>query len=115
MINFTFFQINLPIVPSQLSPLQSITFARVISFIVQVIFFVAFVTAFLFLAVGGIRFILSQGDEKAIAQARSAITFAIVGFVVVLIAFGIVRFIEFIFNISIITPTGQVPLPGGVL
>ena len=67
------------------------------------------VAAFILLLVGGIRWILAGGDEKAVAGARGTITAALIGLVIVLVAYAIIRLVEIFFNVSIIT--GGVSIP----
>ena len=45
------------------------------------------------LIIGGFRYVLSQGDEKATKGAKDTILFAIVGIVVAILAFAIVNFV----------------------
>lgn len=54
------------------------------------------VVALFLLILGGIQFITSRGDPKAAESARSRITWAIIGLVIVLAAFLIVNFIGII-------------------
>lgn len=48
---------------------------------------------------GGVGYITAQGDPKAVASARATITWAIIGFVVVLAAFLIVSLIAGFFTL----------------
>ena len=98
--------------PKEVSNLAAITAGGFITFIIRLLFIIAFVIAFIFLLIGGIRWIIAGGDEKADAQAHGTVTAALVGLVVILAAFAIIRFIEFIFNIQIISaPGATVTLP----
>ncbi len=51
------------------------------------------VVAVIMLIIGGFRYVLSQGDEKATKGAKDTILFAIVGIVVAILAFAIVNFV----------------------
>lgn len=42
---------------------------------------------------GGIRFITSGGDQKQVEEARKVLTYAVIGLVLILLSFAIVRFI----------------------
>ncbi len=75
----------------------------VIRAIIRFILLVAFVIAFIMLIIGGIRWILAGGDEKAVEKARGTITAALIGLVVVLIAYALIRLVEVFFGVSIIT------------
>lgn len=47
---------------------------------------IAFIVAVIFLVVGGFRYIVSQGNEEAIEKAKGTITNAIIGIVVIVLA-----------------------------
>jgi hypothetical protein len=60
---------------------------------VNVAFGIAGSLALLFIIIGGLRYIMSEGDPQKAAQAKGAIIYALVGLVITLTAFGIVRFV----------------------
>ncbi len=75
----------------------NLIFANVVSVVSTFIGF-----AFLIMLIrGGVGYMTAQGDPKALASARASITWAIVGFIVVLAAFAIISLIA-----------GFVSLPG---
>lgn len=76
---------------------------QIIRAIIQFILVVAFVLAFIFLLIGGIRWITAGGDEKAVSGARGTITAALVGLVIVLVAYALIRLVETFFGVNIIT------------
>ena len=61
--------------------------------VLGVIFGLAGAVALLFLVIGGVRYVLSRGDPNATAQAKGTVLYSIVGLVVVILAFTIVRFV----------------------
>lgn len=65
------------------------------------LFVIAVVLAVIYLIAGGIRWTLSGGDAKAIEGARKQITYAIIGLIVVFIAFFIVSIIGGLFKIQL--------------
>jgi len=83
--------------------------AAVVTFIVQILIVAAFIIAFIFLLLGGIRWITAGGDEKAIAGARGMITGALIGLIVVLAAFTIIKLIEYFFSVNIISGPLSIP------
>lgn len=91
------------IVPTEISPIQNLV--NVIRSAIRFILLVAFILAFIFLIIGGIRWITAGGDEKAVAGARGMITGALIGLVIVLVAYALIRTVEIFFNVSIITGT----------
>lgn len=91
------------IVPTEISPIQNLV--NVIRSVIRFILLIAFILAFVFLIIGGIRWITAGGDEKAVAGARGMITGALIGLVIVLVAYALIRTVEIFFNVSIITGT----------
>lgn len=59
--------------------------------------------ALILIIVGGIRWITSQGDPKALAQARTTLTYAIIGLFLVLTSFLILNIIGEILGINLTT------------
>ena len=51
------------------------------------------VVSVIMLIIGGFRYVLSQGDQKAAESARNTILYAIIGIVIAMLAFAIVRFV----------------------
>jgi hypothetical protein len=84
----------------------------IIRAIIQFILVVAFIIAFIMLLIGGIRWILAGGDEKAVAGARNTITAALIGLVIVLVAFAIIKLVETFFGVTIISGPFTIPTVG---
>jgi len=63
---------------------QGIDIARIVGSIIGILFFVSFLIALVFLVIGGIRWILSGGDKEATNNAKSTVTSALVGLVIVI-------------------------------
>src|SRR5258708_5895994 len=49
--------------------------------------------AVIFLIIGGLRYVISNGDSKAVEGAKNTILYAIVGIVVAVISFALVQFV----------------------
>ena len=99
---------NTKIVPEE--TLGEITdIVSIIRAVVQFILVVAFVLAFIMLLIGGIRWITAGGDEKGVAGARNMITAALIGLVIVLVAYAIILLVETFFGVSIIS--GGITIP----
>ena len=81
----------------------------VIQAIIRFILIVAFIAAFIMLLIGGIRWITAGGDEKGVASARNMITAALIGLVVVLVAYAIIRLVELFFGFQIISNGVKIP------
>jgi len=100
-------QAGTDLVPNTIRPINNIV--NVLRGVIQFILVVAFVLAFIFLIIGGIRWIVAGGDEKGVAGARGMITAALIGLVIVLVAYAIIRLVEIFFGVNIIT--GGVSIP----
>ena len=99
------------IVPTELSPINNIV--DIIRGVIRFILIVAFVLAFIFLIIGGIRWITAGGDEKGVAGARGMITAALIGLVIVLVAFALIRLVEIFFNVPILSSPIVIPTFNG--
>lgn len=64
-----------------------------IDIVLNLVFALAASIAVLMIAIGGLRYILAHGDPGAVAQARNSMLYALVGLVVIMIAFSIVTFV----------------------
>lgn len=78
--------------PDQLG-LPSVTADGGVKSILNIVFMLAGLLAVIFIIVGGIKYMLSGGDSAGIKSAKETITYAIVGLVISLLAFGIVNYI----------------------
>lgn len=95
------------LVPSTIQPINNAV--NVVRGIIQFILVIAFIAAFIFLLIGGLRWITAGGDEKAVSGARGMITAALIGLVIVLVAYAIIRLVEIFFNVNIITNGVTIP------
>ena len=64
-----------------------------VRFILNGLLILAALAAMVFLILGGVRYIFSQGDEDQAAQAKNTILYAIIGLIVIGLAAAIVNFI----------------------
>lgn len=97
------------LVPSQLTKVSTFSIIDIIRGIIQFILVAAFVLAFIMLLIGGIRWITAGGDEKGVEKARGQITAALIGLVIVLVAFALIKLVETFFGVSIISGGVTVP------
>lgn len=73
--------------------LSSNSLTSSVSNIIYIMIFSAGIIAVILIIIGGIRYIISQGDEKAIEGAKNTILYAVVGLIVATLAFAIVTFV----------------------
>ena len=69
---------------------------------INILFVAATVIAIIFIVLGGIRWITSEGDPKNISGARSQIIYAAIGLAVVFLAYLIVNIITGLFGINLL-------------
>ena len=69
--------------------------AKLASDIILILTGVAGIVAIIFIIIGGFKFLTSSGDEKKLASATSTLTYAIIGLVVVILAFVIIKVVQY--------------------
>lgn len=89
--------------PAGWERLAQITLPGIVSTIIKLILVVAALIAFIFLVVGGIKWITSGGDKEQTAKAQGTITAALVGLVIVFAAWAIIKLLEAFFGFEILT------------
>lgn len=67
--------------------------SKIISNVVSVMLFIVGALAVIFIIVSGIQFITSGGDTAKATKARQTLTYSIVGLIVAVLAYAIVRFV----------------------
>ena len=75
----------------------------ILSDVVFWLFGLVAVTAVILVIYGGAKFVLSAGDPKQVDSARKTITYALIGMVLVLFAFGIVKLIGYVTGVKCIS------------
>lgn len=61
--------------------------------IVNVLLFIIGAVAVIMIVVGGIRYVVSNGDSSQITSAKNTILYAVIGLVVAILAYAIVNFV----------------------
>lgn len=61
--------------------------------VINILLFVIGAVAVIMIIVGGIRYVVSNGDQASITGAKNTILYAVVGLVVAIMAYAIVNFI----------------------
>jgi len=89
--------------PSGWEKLANITLPGIVSTVIKLILVVAALIAFIFLVIGGIKWITSGGDKEQTAKAQGTITAALIGLVIVFAAWAIIKLLEAFFGIEILT------------
>jgi hypothetical protein len=61
--------------------------------VANILIFIVGAVAVIMLIIGGLRYVLSSGDDKAVQGAKNTILYAIIGVVVAILAFAAVNFV----------------------
>lgn len=61
--------------------------------VANTLIFLVGAVAVIFLIIGGLRYVISNGDSKAVEAAKNTILYAIIGIVVAVISFALVSFV----------------------
>src|SRR3989344_1230439 len=69
--------------------------------IVLILTGVAFAISIIFIIIAGIKIVTASGDEKKLASAQSTLTYAIIGLVVTILAFVIVRLVQYFIGANV--------------
>src|SRR5258706_10855707 len=56
----------------------------------------------IYIVIGGIQWIQSSGDKAKLTAARQKVTWAIIGFIVLLLSYGIVGAVGFFFKVDLL-------------
>ena len=91
------------------SPFPEIEFGELVSTFIQIGLIMAVVVAFIFLLIGGIKWITSAGDKEKLASAQKTIIGAIIGLTIIFSLWAIIGFLETLFDISILKEGMKIP------
>lgn len=91
-------------VPGIINPGSGLNFigSNLVPFIISLLLFIVLALSLLFLIIGGITWITSGGDKEGLAKAKGTITYAIVGLVLALGSFIILRILSNFFGFDLI-------------
>lgn len=68
-------------------------FGNIVGSVITILFIIAVIVALAFLIWGGIKWIISGGDKSAVESARNTIVAAVVGLIIVFLAYFILNII----------------------
>ena len=86
----------------QFSSLYNLTISGIISGAISLVMLVVALVFFFILILGGLKWITSEGDEKAVGSARNQITNGLIGLAIVFAAFAIMKLIGTVFGVDIL-------------
>ena len=76
-------------------------FGNLASDILLILVSAAATLSIIFIIIAGIKFLTSSGDEKKLASATGTLTYAIIGLAVTILAFVIIRIVQFFFGSNV--------------
>lgn len=82
--------------------IPSVGLSSIVQLVINFLFVGAVILTLFFLVLGGIGIITSGGDKQKVAQARSRLTYAIVGLVVIFLSFFIINLIGGLFGLNLL-------------
>lgn len=85
------------------SPTDFETFGAVFTTMLPNIFIAAGLLMFFYLIFGGFKYLTAAGDEKAIMAAKNTLTNAVIGLTIIFCSWWIIRIIEVIFGMAILS------------
>ena len=85
----------------QFGNIQGLSFAAIIAAAIKMVLVIAALVFFFILVIGGVKWILSEGDKGKTEAARNQITQALVGLVIVFAAWAIAQLIGTFFGVNI--------------
>ncbi len=83
--------------------LTNLTIGGIVTALIRLILVIAALAFFFIMIIGAIQWITSGGDKTALEGARGKVTSAIVGVVILLSLFALLKIIEDFFGIDILT------------
>lgn len=84
------------------SKLANLTPGSIVSGAISLIMLVVALVFFFMLVLGGLKWVMSGGDQKAVEAARNQITNALIGLAIVFAAWAIIKLIGIVFGIDIL-------------
>ena len=90
------------------SQLTGLTVTGIVSGAISLVMLVVALVFFFILIAGGLRWVMSGGDQKAVEAARGQITNALIGLAIVFAAFAIMKLISAVFGIDLL---GNLTIP----
>mgnify|MGYP001081418804 CR=1 FL=1 len=88
--------------PEKFGELESVTVASMVSGIISFLLIGASLIFFVMLVLGGIKWIMSEGDEAKVKSARDQVQNALIGLVVVFAAWAILTLIGSVFGVQLL-------------
>ena len=83
--------------------LTALSVGGIVSGAISLVMLIVALVFFFILIAGGLRWVMSEGDQKAVEGARAQITNALIGLAIVFAAFAIMKLIQVLFGIDLLS------------
>jgi len=87
--------------PANIVNVNSTNLGNIITQLLPYVFALAAILLLIYLVLGGLQLMTSQGDPKAVEGARAKITNALIGLIVIVLAYAIVKLLGQILGITV--------------
>lgn len=94
------------------APQHGTTLAYYIAILWETAFIIAGLGFLAYLLLGGFRYLTAGGDQKMVTEARNVITHALVGLGIIAGSYVIIKIVESIFGLVIVSGPLKFPTPG---
>ncbi|HKZ34531.1 MAG TPA: pilin [Patescibacteria group bacterium] len=84
-------------------PSSGISLANTVSVLVTLFLTIVSILAFIYLVLGGIRYITAGGDPKQIKAAKDQLTYAVIGLVVAIMSFAVINVFSEFFGVDLLS------------
>ncbi|MBI2011484.1 hypothetical protein HYS91_01815 [Candidatus Daviesbacteria bacterium] len=91
--------INSPITPGTNIGIKDATLGALITGFLDIAFLIAGFLLFFWLVWGVFQYLFAGGNKERLGQARTRLTWAFIGFIIVILAFSVSKFVQGIFPI----------------
>lgn len=81
--------------------IENLTIGIIIKWFLQILIIAAALVFFIWLVLGGIKWIISGGNPEKVEEARNQITAALIGLIIVFAAWAVARLIKELFGIDL--------------
>lgn len=88
--------------PVEAENLKNIEVSNLISGVITLVFIVASLVFFFMLVVGGIKWMMAGGDKEKAGEARGQLTSALIGLIVIFLAWAISTLLGTLFGVDIL-------------
>lgn len=88
--------------PEGAGALANITVSKLVSGTITLVFIAAALVFFFMLVAGGIKWMMAGGDKEKAGEARSQLTSALIGLIVIFLAWAISRLLGILFGVDIL-------------